>query len=231
MDMLLYALYTLAFAWVTGHAMRIAVRSKNIGSWLLVVVSAAMIFENSVLALGEAFGFGTTLETLSWMRFLGLALFPPLLIITGFEMVHRCGLPWARLTWVRISVGLLTAALMIIGLIQLGTIQLVPKTVNDVVRYVASPKLPPPIPVIVMSLIIIGFGFAIYRRTGAYLLLVGGIFLLLGDALAAGVYSLGSAVETVFMVVMLVTEMWVVRHTSEFLTAAAEKDNLHAVAH
>ncbi|MGQ9910556.1 MAG: hypothetical protein ACUVS2_17145 [Candidatus Flexifilum sp.] len=224
MDQLLYSLYTIAFIVLSAMTARVWLASRSVGTLMLLFVMLAMIYENGVLALGVVIGHGPLLEALSWLRFIGYAAFPPLLVITGLDAARRSGVAWADRRAVRLAAWVVTAALIAFALfVEVIGRELEPRVLNGVVRYMWVSKGVPPLGVILMNLILIGFGFAIWRQTRYAGLLLGAGFLLIGDGIAAGRYVLGSGIELIFMAALLAVEVWVVQHRQQAQPVSAAR--------
>lgn len=228
MDQLLYSLYTVLFIVMTGISLRLYLRSRSGGTLMVTLVSLAMVYENGILALGVVIGHGALLETLSWGRFVGYAVFPPLLVIAGVELARRAGVAWAARPLVRygawVAAFLLGAFALFVEVIGR---ELEPRVLNDVVRYMWVSKGVPPLTVIVMNVLLIVCGVAVWRKTHNAILLLGALFLLAGDGLAAGKYVIGSGVEVIFMAALLAAETWVLGYREATSRADAPRLREH----
>lgn len=212
-DSLLYTVYILVFIVLSAWTGLLTMRSRTIGTAVLSFVNLTMIFENAVLALGGAIGHSDALLALSWGRFIGMATVPPLLIVCAVEIARRTGIGWANRPTVRYGAWAVAVGLSGLGvLMQLRGLDLVPRVLNGVVRYMSATKMAPPIPIIIMSVIVVGVGLHVWRRTGNAALFLGAAIVFVGDALTAGQYALGSGVETLFMVLFVVAESWSLGH-------------------
>lgn len=210
MDQLLYTLYTLLFVVMTGVSLRLYLRSRSVGTLMVVLVMLAMVYENGILALGVVIGHGPLLEALSWGRFIGYAVFPPLLVIAGVELANRAGVGWAGRRFVRYGAWIVAVALAAFALfVEVIGRELEPRVLNDVVRYMWVSKGVPPLAVIIMNILLIVCGVAVWRKTHNAILLLVALFLFAGDGLAAGKYVIGSGVELIFMAALLAAESWV----------------------
>ena len=213
MDQLLYTLYTVIFVALSVWAARLWWQSRQIGTLVVLIVMLAMIYENAVLALGVVIGHGSLLEALSWGRFVGYAVIPPLLVVSSAELARRAGVAWAGRREVRIGAWVVALTLAAFALfVEVIGRQIEPRIYNDVVRYMWVSKGVPPLGVILMNLIVIGLGFAIWRKSRYAGLLLAGIFLFFGDGMAAGQYVIGSGIEMAFMVVVVSAEAWALGH-------------------
>ncbi len=232
MDQLLYSLYTVVFIALAVWSVILFRRSRRIGTLMIVLVMLAMVYENGILALGALIGHGALLEALSWGRFIGYAVFPPLLVIAGVELARHVGVTWAARPAARYGVWVVAFALGAFALfVEVLGRELEPSVLNDVVRYMWVSKGVPPLAVIIMNVLLIVCGFAIWRRTHNAILLLGALFLLAGDGLAAGRYVLGSGIELVFMAVVAAAEAWALGYRAQ-TAAPAEQPRLrerHAV--
>lgn len=216
MDQFLYSAYTIAFIILSVFTARVWMQSRSVGTLMLLLVMLAMIYEDGVLALGVVIGHGPALEALSWLRFIGYAAFPPLLVITGVELARRSGVAWADRRPVRIGSWIVAAALIAFALfVEVIGRELEPRVLNDVVRYMWVSKTVPPLGVIFMNIILIVLGIAIWRKTRYAGLLLSAGFLFIGDGLAAGRYVLGSGIELAFMAALLAIEIWALHREQE----------------
>ncbi|MBK8021290.1 MAG: hypothetical protein IPK19_07595 [Chloroflexi bacterium] len=129
------------------------------------------------------------------------------------DMARRSGVTWAGDRRVRIGAWVVAAALIVLGLaVEVFGRALEPRVLNGVVRYMWMTKGIPPMAVILMTLMLIGIGLALWRQTRFAGLFVGSLLLLVGNGLAAGKYVLGSGNEMAFMTVLLYCEVWVLHH-------------------
>ncbi len=221
LDQLLYSVYSIAFIVLAGWSLRLWLRSHSVGTLMVFVVMLAMIYENGILALGVFIGHGSLLEALSWARFVGYAVFPPLLVISGVELAFRAGVDWAQRKEVRRGAWLLALALAAFALfVEVIGRELEPRVLNGVVRYMWVSKGVPPLAVILMNVVLVGCGFFIWRRTHNAILLAGAALLFVGDGLAAGKYVLGSGIELTFMVFLLAAEIWILHYVPQPRAAA-----------
>lgn len=213
MDQSLYTLYTFVFVGLTAWAWRLWLRSRDVGTFTLFLVSAAMIYENGILAAGVFIGHGTLLETLSWLRFIGYAVVPPLLVITGLSMAQRVGVTWASRREVQIGAWAITFTLAAFALfVEVYGRALEPRILNGVVRYMWVAKGIPPVAVILMNLVLIVLGAAIWRKTHNAALFLTAALLFMGDGAAAGKYVIGSGIEMIFMALLIMIEAWTLHY-------------------
>jgi hypothetical protein len=209
MDQFLYSLYTVLFVVLAAWTALLWRRSRSVGTLMALLVMLAMIYENGVLVLGVVIGHGPLLETLSWGRFIGYAVFPPLLVIGAVELARRVGVAWADRRAVRIGAWVAAFALAAFALfVEVLGRELEPRVLNDVVRSMWVSKGVPPLGVILMNMLLIVCGVAIWRKTRNAILMVGALFLLVGDGLAAGRYVFGSGIELAFMAFVAAAEAW-----------------------
>lgn len=210
MDQFLYNLYTLMFIGLSIWSVQLWWRTRSIGTLMTAALMIALLYENIVLALGTAIGHGPVLEVLSYGRFIGYAVFPPLLIISAVEMARRVGVRWAMRPAARVVGWVAALALITLALgVEVIGRELGPVVLNDVVRYMWVVKGVPPIAVILMTFVMIGISVAIWRKVGYPWLLIGSIFLLVGAGATAGKYVLGAGVELIFMMFVAYSELWV----------------------
>jgi len=230
MDQVLYSLYTVIFIVLTGWSFRVWRQSKSIGTLMVVLVNAAMIYENGILAVGVLIGHGSLLEALSWGRFIGYAVFPAFLVISALDLAKRSGAQFAARRNVWIGAWVFVFALIAFALlVEVIGRQLEPRELNGVIRYMWANKGVPPLGVILMNISLIGFGVVVWRKAHSPILLLGAIFLLVGDGIAAGRYVLGSGIEMIFMIALLAAEIWMLRHIAADQSATQARLQTRAV--
>lgn len=185
---LCYALLHLAlFAW----AVFLLLRHRHPSTVPLLIVTFGLIYDNAVLAAGQAIGHGELLERLSIPRFFMHAFFTPLLMLTALGLIRRAGADWARSGAVAVGVVVLTLLMITTGLEKdLLSLQLVAKEVSDLVSYGNAASSGPPLAPIVTILILIAAGVIVWRKGGGLLLLAGAVVQFIaaavGDAVAVG---------------------------------------------
>ncbi|MFF5898918.1 hypothetical protein ACFY8O_23760 [Streptomyces argenteolus] len=172
-----------------------------------VLVCAALVWDNGVIAVGDLLGAGPLLETLSVPRFAAHALLTPLLVLWSLSVADRAGLPWARRRGVRGAAVGLTALLVAAGVLH-DVLGLTLRTERwaDTLRYVNDAASPVgPLPAIVTGLVVLLTGIALWRSTGFARLAVAAAVMVAVSGAAATVPPLGNAAEVVLNAGLLMT--------------------------
>ncbi len=182
-------------------------------SWalaMLLPLLAWLIFDPLVLALGNALGEGSTLQVLSYLRYLLRALATPLLLIVAFDQAKR-----ARVKWTDDPLLMLLLAVVILGLIGLGLyngfigVQVAITEVEGIKQYKEEEPLGLPLAAIVTLSLVALLGVGVFFKTHAPWLLLGGLVMLVGTFLAGT--RLPSAVvagtSVVLVMCFLLTEL------------------------
>ncbi|MDJ0927973.1 MAG: hypothetical protein QNJ73_10030 [Gammaproteobacteria bacterium] len=178
MATLLFSLYSLAHFATVVFALRILRRYSAPGALIIAVLSAGLVYDNSLIALGSSIGIGETLERLSWPRFILHALVTPFMIVAVVQIAIAGGIRWlsTRAAWT--GVWLLTAAMIGYGIYELTLLELQPACFGGITRYTSSasaaqfcfegqqslPGTGPPIPSILAVFLVMGVGVALWRR-------------------------------------------------------------------
>ncbi|MBM4764396.1 hypothetical protein [Bacillus sp. B15-48] len=97
MDTILSFTYSFAYLVLIVWGIFLA---KNYG-WLtsanvIMLVNAALFYDNFILAIGKFIGEGNTLENLNYPRYLLHAVFTPILIIFAWDSLKRADIQWVQ---------------------------------------------------------------------------------------------------------------------------------------
>lgn len=211
MSVLLYPSYTILHLALLAWGLESWRRTRRIGTLIIVAVTFGLVYDNLVLAIGATLGEGKLLFGLSVPRFVLHQLVLPWIIYAAFEQVRLAGHPWAqgrRARWVIVFLVLVVMALGV--LTRILPMDLHPVEMDGVVRYVDEGTVGPPI----VSIVSIGFagvtGFFLWRKNGWVWVLLTAVLVFIGEGLPMeGLRRLvGSGVEGLFIVAMLMTERW-----------------------
>lgn len=195
---------------VTIWSISLLRRSFSLGALLMVLPTAALIYDNLIAGLGSTIGQGQLLQTLSVGRYLGHVFLPALWIYTALALAHRSGIAWPGREWVRwgswLLILLLTVAMIFT---DLAGMSLVVEYEGDALRYVNENRFAgPPIAATTMTLLVIGLGVAVWRRSGWPWMAAGALFMLLaGTVLHAALGSVATNIgELLFATSLVATE-------------------------
>lgn len=148
---------------------------------VLLLVLLALLYDNTVLALGKAIGEGTALERLNAGRFWLHAACTPLLILTAYHILWKERFAFAMTRWMKALAWLLTLGLILyqaaVAFSETAELQAV--TEHGVLHYKPASEAGIPIMVIIVTAAISAVGaLLLFRRRWIWLAL--GILILLG---------------------------------------------------
>jgi hypothetical protein len=211
-DAVLFAGFAAAHAVLLGWGV-VLVRRHGLrpSADVVLLVAAALIYDNAVLAAGGLIGEGTPLETLSAGRYLLHALLTPLLVVFALDAAARAGLRAARTR----TAGRLTAVLYL-GLVavELGThvvgLVLHPRRQYGVLSYAAEETASgPPLMVLGVSAVLLVAAAVVWWKQRWPWFLVGVVLMTVGGAVPL---PLGSAAVTNAFELVLLTALLATKH-------------------
>ena len=139
--------------------------SRSIYTIFSILVFAALIYDNYVIALGKFIGEGETLKFLNTGRFYTHALFTSWIIVTAFGILKRIGIGWAQSKIAHSLFCLLALAMFCLGVyMDMILLQLVPKEENGTLRYVNDGFHGPPIPAIIAIIVLTFVGIIVWIK-------------------------------------------------------------------
>lgn len=183
-------------------------------SYLLFLLTAALLYDNVVLGTGRWIGEGETLERLNAARYWLHALVTPLLALVSYDLARRAGSRLARHAAAAWAAWLYTLGLIAL---ELGTqtlhLRLEPKLSHGVLSYASQGSSGAPWMVILVMLPIAAAAIALWRRGKTKALLWGILAMIVGGAIRLPEVS--DAITNAFEAV-LVAAFWVsVRRIAE----------------
>ena len=135
----LHILYAALYAALAGYGLKLwrAERGGTDWRYLLLIVTAALIWDNAVLGLGSRIGAGPALKLLNEVRYWLHALATPLLALVAVDLIRKAGAAWAATAAARGAALLYTALLIGFELFtSTFRLQLVPQMERGVLQYV-----------------------------------------------------------------------------------------------
>lgn len=208
MTAILYPLYALAQAALLAWGVRLWPRSRSLALGLLLLVGAALVYDNLIIASGRLLGEGPLLHALNWPRFLFHALFTPLLLVTAVYQAGRGGVGWAASQIGQIAAWVVALSLITFGVIHdLVGLSLSPTVYGGTLRYAAAGS-GPPIPAIITIVIIIVVGIFVWRQLRWPWMFAGALVMFIGAAVPTSLVgpAVGSGVEIALLAGLLATE-------------------------
>ena len=192
MDTFLYffflASYVVLFIWAIALAKKYRwVSPSNV----LLLVIFGLVVDNALLAFGRYIGTGQFLESISYVRYWGHALFTPTLVLFAWDSLKKADIGWAKNSIVKF----ITYILMIVLIVyELFTETLGLKLQADwkygVLSYSnAASASGPPVMVLIVSLVLIVSAFMIWRRQKWIWYLLGTVIMTIGSAVPLPIKS------------------------------------------
>ena len=201
-----YLLYTSAHVALFLITLRLGQPQRTLAGWIILIVTAGLIFDNAVLAAGRLIGIGQTLELLSYTRFALHVFLTPLLCLAAWDFGRRGGVPWLQRRSVQAVFLASTLGLIGLGMAMERSLQLAPFTIDGVLRYRPLEAVGPPLPAIGTTLALIAAGVGLWRVRGWFWLLVASVVMFVGSAAAANLLVVGSGFEVLFLSGIVATE-------------------------
>jgi hypothetical protein len=208
MTAILYPLYAVAQAALLAWGVRLWPRSRSLALGLLLLVGAALVYDNLIIAIGRLLGEGSLLHALNWPRFLFHALLTPLLLVTAVYQAGRGGISWAAGRVGQIAAWVVALGLILFGIIHdLVGLSLSPTLYGGTLRYAAESS-GPPIPAIITIVIIMVVGIFVWRQLRWPWMFVGALVMFIGAAVPPSIVgpAVGSGVEIALLAGLLATE-------------------------
>ena len=192
MDTFLYffflASYVVLFIWAIALAKKYGwVSPSNV----LLLVIFGLVVDNALLAFGRYIGQGQFLESISYVRYWGHALFTPTLVLFAWDSLKKANIEWAKNSVVKFLTYILMVALIVYELFTetLG-LKLQADWKYGVLSYSnAASASGPPVMVLIVSLVLIVSAFMIWRRQKWIWYLLGTVIMTIGSAVPLPIKS------------------------------------------
>ncbi|GIP06082.1 MULTISPECIES: hypothetical protein [Paenibacillus] len=174
--------------------------------YLLLIVTAGLVWDNGVIGIGKYMGEGDLLEGLNVARFWVHALATPLLVLVSFDLIRKAGSPWTSRPAAAWGAWLFTAALIVLEVVtETLPLKLQPSMEYGALRYVSSESGGPPLMVILILIPLLTAGIIVWRRKKTPLLFIGTVLMAAGSAIPIPIES--SAATNVFELLLLLS-LW-----------------------
>ncbi|MET7422619.1 hypothetical protein [Dactylosporangium sp. NPDC005555] len=187
---------SLIYAVLAAGTLGAGIAAVRLRAWVVVVVAAALVYDNGVIAAGRLVGEGAALEGLNVGRYVGHALFTPLLIVVGAGLAHGGRKVLTVLAGLLVALGIWT---------DIVRLRPVPERYADTLRYVNDNAAGPPVPAIVAILVLIGVGVVLWRRDGWPWLFAGAVAMFAAAAAGFAVPWLGNLGELVLLTTVVLS--------------------------
>ncbi|MFD5214673.1 hypothetical protein [Microbacterium sp. NPDC058345] len=204
MDSILYFIFALTYAVLFFWAIALMVsRGHVVVSDLTVLLVAALVYDNAVLALGVIIGEGETLRFANGLRFWMHAFVTPLLVLVGWDAMTRAGIGWAKRGWAAATAATLSAGLIVWQLTtSTARMELIAETAFGAISYADAnaPEGPPIMALIVVAVLLLA-GILIWVRQKWPWLAIAAVVMVAGTAVPLPVPS--GAVTNAFELLLL----------------------------
>ncbi|WP_235613196.1 hypothetical protein [Paenibacillus sp. LC231] len=166
MDSVLYLGLAVVYAALLLYGCVLLKRDSSPGlRYLLLIVTAGLVWDNCVIGIGKYIGEGDLLEGLNVTRFWVHALATPLLVLVSFDLIRKAGSPWASKLAAAWGAWLLTAALIALEVMtETLPLKLQPSMEYGALRYVPTKSGGPPLMVILILIPLLMAGVIVWRR-------------------------------------------------------------------
>lgn len=205
-DTVLFAGFALAYAALLVWGLILVSRlGRVVASDVVLLVIAALVYDNGIIAAGRFIGEGPLLEGLNLARFWVHALLTPLLVLFAWHATARAGVRWAQTRVAAVVSILVVLALYVLELVTvLAGLRIEPGWEYGVLSYGdAAGGGGPPTMVLVVAVALLLAGFLVWRRTGWPWLLAGAVLMTVGSVVPVPVDS--GAITNAFELVLLVS--------------------------
>jgi hypothetical protein len=167
MSQISYTFYAIFYIGFSLYAFSVWRKTRTWSSFFVLLVSAALIYDNGIIALGNTLGEGDLLYVLTVGRFCIHFTVVPFLIWTSLKQAERAGFGWAQTGFAQWSFRVLIGALILSGFVtEVHAIELELMTVDGVLRYMLPEALFTAIVPVVGAVVALVIGGLLWRRTG-----------------------------------------------------------------
>ncbi|WP_150268323.1 hypothetical protein [Paenibacillus tepidiphilus] len=208
MDTWIYLAITLMYIGLFGYGISLYLQDASRSAcYSLLAVTAALIWDNGVMAAGRTLGEGDLLESLNMARYWLHAFCTPLLALVSYDLIRRSGSPWAAGTAAKSIAWLFTAGLIIMELAtHTFSLQIKPVQEYGALRYVPVEETSGPSLMVILILIpLLTAGIVLWKRKVTSALFWGTLLMLAGSAIPI---PLDSAAATNVFELILIASLW-----------------------
>ncbi|MCL2481983.1 MAG: hypothetical protein FWF43_00920 [Propionibacteriaceae bacterium] len=177
---LIYACCAIAQAVLAIFAIRLFIKERSVSTLALILPTAAVVWDNSIVALGASIGDGPLLVGLSWPRFIGHALFTPAWIITGIGFAQRAGARFLRHRAITVGQWVVYAVCVVLGLLRsVFFLKMDPVSESGLFYYHNAGTFPgPPFGSIIMLFVVLLCGIGVWRLAKTPWMFLGSVYML-----------------------------------------------------
>lgn len=204
-DTLLFFGYVLAYGALFIWGIKLAQNNgwTSLANVLLLVI-AALIYDNAILALGRFIDEGVLLESLSYPRFYLHAFFTPLLVLFALSSLQRANAQWAKKKWGAALFYVITLGLILYELlIEMSGLSLAAGWEYGVLSYsnvAASGGIP--LMVAFVSIILLAASLFVWRKQKWSWYFIGTAVMFIGNTVSIPLPS--AAITNAFELILIV---------------------------
>ncbi len=206
MDSFIFGFFALAYVFLLIWGLR--THKKWTFSSVIFFVVGALIYDNTIYALGILIGEGALLESLSLLRFWFHMLFTPTLILFSVMAMSEAGIEWAQKAWVVwLSVVYAIAALIVEYVTVLNGLTLEVSEEYGALSYSSAEEASgPPMMIILVLIALVIAGIMLWWKAKWPWMFVGTVIMTIGSAIP---FDIGSnALTNAFELLLLFTLVW-----------------------
>ncbi|WP_026675292.1 hypothetical protein [Alkalihalobacterium bogoriense] len=216
MDTAIYFSLSFVYAGLLIYGLYVAVKERwGLFSIFLLIVTAALLYDNSILALGRYIGEGRRLELFNALRYWMHAFFTPLLILFAWQTVRAAGVSLAKKRVPTIVVIVLTAVIITIDAIPLFHLNLDPVWQHGVLSYKRVSSSAGPFMIMTVTFFIFVASLIVWRKQRWIWLFIGLIGMGVVGLLSIPFESkaIGNVSELVLILSLFATQLFQSRGT------------------
>ena len=206
MDSFIFGVFALAYVLLFAWGLRVH-KSWSLTSTTFLVI-AALIYDNTIYALGTFIGEGTVLKSLNVLRFWFHALFTPTLILFSIASMKEAHIKWAKPSWVLV-LGILYTIVAIFIEYQTelkGLVLEVSKEYGAVSYSSIGGASGPPIMILMVTMALLLASIMLWWKTKWPWMFVGTLIMTIGSAVPLDAGS--NAMTSAFELMLLSTLVW-----------------------
>lgn len=137
MDVFLYPILTVIYLILFIWSFRLISESTYWGTYWLMFITLALIYDHAIVSLGNWIGPGEMLEGLSLVRSLFQVLLTPTLVFVALDIVRRLRMEWTESLIVQVLYHLYTFVVTVMGIfMEILWVDMEPVSMNGLIRYV-----------------------------------------------------------------------------------------------
>jgi multisubunit Na+/H+ antiporter MnhC subunit len=184
MAAILYPLFTFCHLFLLCWAISLYQEFHKLGLVALIIIIAAITYDNLIVSIGRWIGEGKLLLWLSQPRFIGHVLLTPLSVVAAYSLCLQAGLEWAS-NQIAIRGIWLVTILLVTAEISTYYKEFTPTPIwtQSTLRYTNSAYKCLPVASILTTIVIGGLGEVIWQQLNYPWLLIGSVIMFIGGAI------------------------------------------------